>query len=266
MLCRTSASEEIHLPIGAEEIAAARAAAAIVQIAQKQGWLDRLWDLFRIKHPVIVLGSTGTGKSNFIESLRSLVPKAIDSLNRTSEAQIKRVRLAGSIFDFVDTPGQGAHKSRRMSAVQQILNEEQFGVINVVSYGYHEYRTGRAEALTDDGQVRPEWLRHHQEIEIVAAAEWAPLMTARPAYSITLVTKADLWWPQRDEVLAHYESGRYFATIRDAVIHGHTAIPYSSVNHLFYQSSTSGRFSDEDRADCQQVLLKELFLSVASEL
>ena len=76
------------MPTGAEDVAAAKAAVAIVQLANQQGWLDKLRDLFQTKHKIILLGSTGTGKSNFRDSLQSLMPKAIDRLQRTRWADI----------------------------------------------------------------------------------------------------------------------------------------------------------------------------------
>ena len=89
-------------------------------------------------------------------------------------------------------------------------------------------------------------------------------MTARPSYTITLVTKADLWWHEHDEVLDYYEHGTYYKTIRDAAIKGHAVIPYSSVNHRFYGVAPSpGLFEDADRANCQEQLLKQLFMATA---
>src|SRR3712207_2411120 len=105
--------ERLTMPTGAEEAAAAKVAVAILQMAQKQGLLDKLVDAFKKKHLIVVLGSTGTGKSNFIDSLRTLVPKAIDRMSRTQFATQHRLKLAGTIFDFVDTPGDVGHIQRR---------------------------------------------------------------------------------------------------------------------------------------------------------
>jgi energy-coupling factor transporter ATP-binding protein EcfA2 len=254
----------VILPTAAEEIAAAKAAIAIVQLADKQGWLDKLKGIFKTKHKVLILGSTGTGKSNFVDSLQALMPRAIDRLQRTAYASSERVRLAGSIFDFTDTPGQGAHRSRRLDAVVDMLKKSEFGIINVVCWGFHEYMTGQERAVTLDSQPDPVWLEKHRGPEVQAAEEWVPLMTAKPSYTITLVTKADLWWPDRDEVIRYYESGPYYTTIRDAAIKGHAVIPYSSVLHRFYGTSpSSGMFDTQDRAECQERFLKELFMAAA---
>ena len=113
-----------NLSTGAEEVAAAKAAIAILQMANQQGWLDKLKDLFRAKHRVLILGSTGVGKTNFIKSLRSLVPQAIDHLIRTEWATSQRLQLAGSIFDLTDTPGQDAYRPRRLEAVTNVVGKD----------------------------------------------------------------------------------------------------------------------------------------------
>src|SRR5215212_1337325 len=106
------------MPLGAEEIAAAKAAVAIVQIAQKQGWLDNLGNLFRRRHYILVLGSTGVGKSNFLASLKTLVPVAIDRMRRTTDVvPTSNIRLGSDLFRFIDTPGQEFHKPRRMKGI-----------------------------------------------------------------------------------------------------------------------------------------------------
>jgi len=252
------------MPTGAEEVAAAKAAVAIVDIAKEQGLLRRLRDVLRTKHYVLILGSTGTGKSNFVLSLKELVPEAIDHLSRTAFASRSRVQLAGTVFDFIDTPGQAELRARRLEAIRKALDQTRFGVINVVSWGYHEYKTGKSEAIAPDGGVDAAWLSTHREVELDSAAEWVPLVAGKPAYMITLVTKADLWWPEADNVIRYYEKGKYYRVVRDAALAGHVVVPYSSVFHNFYnEGALAGSFDAADREDCQKSLLQELFVSTA---
>jgi hypothetical protein len=124
--------------------------------------------------------------------------------------------------------------------------------------------TGEKEAITRGSKPDPKWLEDHRKVELAAASEWVPLMTARPSYVITLITKADLWWDNRDSVMRYYESGPYFDTIRDAAIKGHSVLPYSSVSHRFYGvAPSSGLFETKDRAECQERFLRELFMATA---
>ena len=252
------------MALGPGEAVAAKAAIAIIQIAHKQGMFDRLLDVFKEKHKVLVLGTTGVGKSNFIKSLESLIPETIDRMQRTAEAKERRVRLGRRIFDLSDTPGDPARFGHRDDAITEARSRLiPFGLVHVVSWGFHEYRTGHAEAV-EHGRASAKWLDDHRKIEIDRMLEWAPRLGGRPAYTITLVSKADLWWGSHDEVLSHYaEEGSYWQAIRAVASRGHVVLPYSSVTHPFYgMAPTAGLFSSEDRQRCQQALLQELFLSV----
>ena len=60
--------------------------ADMLVLAQKQGWLDKLKMALRKKHKILVLGSTGAGKTNFLASLTETMPKAIDLMSRTEIA------------------------------------------------------------------------------------------------------------------------------------------------------------------------------------
>ena len=46
----------------------------VIALANKQGWLDKLKMAFRKKHRILVLGSTGAGKTNFLKSLTETMP------------------------------------------------------------------------------------------------------------------------------------------------------------------------------------------------
>jgi energy-coupling factor transporter ATP-binding protein EcfA2 len=250
------------LGLGPEDLAALKAAQAILEIAQRQGWLDKLKDVFRSKHDILILGSTGTGKSNFVRSLRELVPEAIDHMNRTQWATREKVTLAGEVFRFTDTPGQTHHGDRRTDAIRRAVEGGRpFGIINVVCGGYHEYLTGKSEALLPNGAPNPTWISEHLAVEIDAALQWVPLLAvARPKFVLTLVSKADLWWHDRETVLRHYEVGAY----RKKLALDHIVLPYSSTYHRFYDSGiTIGAFESKDRVTVQERFLEELFRATA---
>lgn len=79
-------------------------------------------------------------------------------------------------------------------------------------------------------------------------------------YVITLVSKADLWWTQRDEVIAYYEEGKYFQALNEATDIHHIVLPYCSVIRMFYgEGETSGRFQDSDRERAKAQLADTLF-------
>ncbi|WP_083853161.1 MULTISPECIES: GTPase domain-containing protein [unclassified Rhodococcus (in: high G+C Gram-positive bacteria)] len=248
----------------ADPLSTAAAAAKIVQIAQQQGWFGKLKDAFAEKRPVLVLGSTGVGKTNFLESLQSLVPETIDRLNRTSAAQQQKIKIDKEVFHFIDTPGQIGHQSRRSQAILGALGTPKLGVINLTCWGYHEYTHGEDEAV-ENGQPSESWLEKHRKVEIEALKEWGPMMGSKPEYFFTVVSKADLWWPQKDKVLRYYNDEDYGTLLTDFGIRNRSVFGYSSVRHPFYGiAPTSGNFDDDTRYKLQQYLLRELLRSATT--
>ncbi len=120
------------------EVVLEKSGEKLFDLAEKQGWVDRLLAMFKKKHRILVRGSTGTGKTNLLASLTQAMPEAIAAMNRTEFATRHRINLSGTPFVFVDTPGQVGHGSRRLGAIREEMANGLSGVINVVAYGYHD--------------------------------------------------------------------------------------------------------------------------------
>ena len=90
------------MAVGASE---AGIAIKLFELAKRQGWLDRLASSFKKKHRILVLGCTGVGKSQFVESLTEAMPAAIDRLNRTEFAQKHSIKIGKTPFEFIDHRG-----------------------------------------------------------------------------------------------------------------------------------------------------------------
>jgi energy-coupling factor transporter ATP-binding protein EcfA2 len=246
-------------------LAEATAALELINKAHKQGWLDRLITALRKKHRVVVLGSTGVGKTNFLTSLTEAIPVAVDIMNRTEIAKKHRVKIQKYPFIFVDTPGQERHKSRRLKAIRESLAGGISGVVNVVSYGYHEYRIGSRDAVDNNGKVSEEFLSAHRKIEMAALEEWMPILGGPEAagWVITVVTKADLWWNRRDEVLEYYRTGAYYDALGSAKSLHPVVLEYSSVFQKYFgKAPMSGDFGDADRLRAKAHLIEELLAAV----
>ncbi|MGH9846277.1 MAG: GTPase [Blastocatellia bacterium] len=136
------------LEIGTTE-AVTKAAIEIISKAHKQGWFDKLVSALRKKHRVVVLGATGIGKTAFLESLTETLPRAIESMNRTVFNEKRRIKISKDLFIFTDTPGHRMYTKRRLEAIKEVLKMEGGveGIINVVSYGYHEASSVRLPAI-----------------------------------------------------------------------------------------------------------------------
>jgi energy-coupling factor transporter ATP-binding protein EcfA2 len=243
----------------------AKATLAMLQLAHKQGWLDKALYAFRKKHKVLVLGSTGVGKTNLLQSLTTLTPEVIHYMNRTEFAQKHQIRIAKEPFQFHDTPGEIGKASRRTRVIREALAAPIAGVINVVSYGYHEQRNVDASIFDDNGLPTQAYLERQRNMEINALAEWTELLgdEMHIGWAMTVVTKADLWWHKKDEVLAHYATGPYSAALGSLKRFAPSVLEYSSVFHKFYdRSPMSGEFDDRDRQRARSNLLRTLLESV----
>lgn len=249
---------------GGEAIATAKAIEQIVEIAIKQGWVDRILAAISKQRRIVLLGSSGVGKTNFLNSLRQFPPQAISYLNRTQYATTAPLKLKRR-FALVDTPGDITYTHARLDAIRQNISRGKIGVINVVCYGYHEYGAGADIALTATNHPRSAYLERHREIEIQMLKEILPLIGSRETceFFITLVTKADLWWSQRDAVIPYYTLGSYATELQKFDLPSTITLDYSSVIHRFYgRGSVSGSFDEELRGEKR----KQLFTAIADVL
>ncbi len=189
--------------------------AQIITIAQKQGWLKRVQTTLRKKHYVLVLGASGTGKTNFINSLTELAPEAIDRISRTASVVNHHVLIEGIPFIFIDTPGQQQHSSRRREGVQEASRKRAEGIINVVSYGYHEATASVREVVTPEKTPQSAFLEERRNEEIRSLNEWVSVISTvgDVSWLMTVVSKADLWWNDQETVLNHYNSDSYAKAI-----------------------------------------------------
>lgn len=174
-----------------------------VEIATKEEWLDNLVDLPRKKHKFLVIGLHGVGKTHFLYSLKKFgMPTTIYEINHeitSTGFPIKRkFRIDTEPFVFLDMPGQLGHE-RKKSGIHEAIRKDYTGVINIVSYGYHEYSRGELNVLETHGMIKEHFLKAHRKLEITALREIAVWLYKMPL--ITVITKADLWWEDRKSVV-----------------------------------------------------------------
>jgi hypothetical protein len=230
----------------------------LLKIAKREGWLRYPIDLVRRKHRVLLLGSTGAGKTQFLKSIPEIVSQPIPQAARTEFSSVGRFEINGALFDLIDTPGQLEHRPRRDEAVKGAIRRRLKGVINFVSYGYHEYGAPIGNVIINSA-VKPEYLEEHRKREIELLMEWAPLLSAE--WILTVVTKADIWWDRRDEVASHYyHQGPYHKRLMELFPNA-TAIvrPYSSISHRFYDIIPgAGGFDDSVRSSFRAEVFRVL--------
>ncbi len=231
----------------------------IVKVAKEQGWLEKLLDYFSKKHKIMLLGCSGVGKTELIKSLESINPEIIHYSARTRDKTLSKMKINKVAFEFIDIPGEEQDVTIRNQAILDHIKELDV-IINVVSYGYHEYAYGKDDAILNDHKISNEYLEVNKQREINTIPEWSiALGGTREFRLITVVTKADLWWPNQKRVISHYESGEYFNALGTAKKLNPIVVPYCSVIKKFYdEASTSGEIDENGRLMFRNNLLRIL--------
>jgi hypothetical protein len=226
--------------------------------------LEKLAHFFVNGREVVLLcGTSGAGKSQFIRSFQDGVSTPIPTTERTRGWRRAKVTKDKRRFELLDTPGQIGEGPIRRKAHLEALKAKRFGIINVVANGYHEGTASEGSAIAHTGseyQVRPEFLAQNLEVEIENLAEWSvELMDAK--WLITLVNKADLWWhpDTRESVLNHYSGNGAYGKILKSWQGKHIVLPYASTSKTFYDRvAMSGYFGDAQRLQCQVTAFQTL--------
>jgi energy-coupling factor transporter ATP-binding protein EcfA2 len=244
--------------------------ATLLKEAEKQGIFDRLRTAFRSKPRILLLGSTGTGKTNLLESLSNPHPAAIHREDRTLYTEAKNLIVNSKAYRFIDTTGDETRGDDRNKAMREAMAAKGgiAGILNVVCYGYHEYDVPRAKVFSPDGAVRPEFLAMHRQVEIRQLDEWNLLLGDQVTshWLITVVTKADLWYDRHDEVIEHYSKGTYFDALDAARVLRPRVLPYSSVFRKFYgEAPMAGTFDQENHKAAREKLIDALIKALLTK-
>ena len=232
------------------------------------GVLWRAWDAFaasrlgigilrqfRSKRNAVLLGSTGVGKSQFVLSIREAMAKPIPRNART-EFEVKTVGDVGRrLVEFSDLPGQKEHKPVRDRSVKRVVSLKKKPVFIVfVCAGYHEYGAS-ADTVVSGGEVKEDYLQENYIREIEILNEMVNLLDDETI--ITVITKADVWWNYKNDVIKHYAEGDYAARIKFLYPRArHVIRPYSSIHKRFYGTPGSSTFDDVERASLRDELLR----------
>jgi hypothetical protein len=230
----------------------------VVTILEKLGALDRVKAFFLRKkpHDILLVGASGTGKSSFRDHIFGETTE-ISRFERTTVVMPRLGKLRNTLINVIDTPGQDYARAQRerRAAILRAQRSPKLGIINVVSFGYHEGVTDITDAVDERGNVRPEYLQHRREEELRQLPEWTEILCGEGGsakWIITLVTKSDLWWtPEAEQkVMLYYSAGDYFRRLGSAQRVNHVVLPYCSIHKLFYGAAPmTGFYSDDLRND-----------------
>jgi hypothetical protein len=236
----------------------------LIKVAESKGLLNNLKDLFRKKHRILLMGSSGTGKTQFIKCACDIFADAIDKIARTEFPSKSKFNIDGRLFEFIDTPGQKYHKARRSEAFRESLSKGISGVINIVAYGYHEYDIDVNKVITNN-KINTEYQKRHLQLEIDLLQEWAPYL--KDEWIITVVSKADLWWNINKQVLKHYSQGPYQEALEILNQKSDKSLkPFcSTMSKFFGVIPCSGEFDDALRKKYRKAFFTTLLEAITRE-
>jgi GTPase SAR1 family protein len=247
---------------------ATAAAIKILKAVHASGVFKRVASRLQRPYKFGVFGSSGTGKSNLLQSIQSKLAPAISRKERTLVNHRFDLLIYGKRFLFIDTPGQELYRDERDRAVAELKRKAWFrrrrftGVINVVSYGYHEGpQQDLSSVFGKDQRVREEYLNQRRKYELEQLAEWVQEVARHnsSACIITVVSKADLWWQRRDEVIKYYETGKYAEVLKHLGRVKHWVLRYCAVLHKFYGvQPLPGLLDDDGKREIQAQFIRSL--------
>src|SRR4051812_33686845 len=85
----------------------------VYEIAKKENLIRRAVNFFKKRRRILVLGASGAGKTQFVQSLGARLTNEIRRENRTQKPTKHLYEVDQKPFAFVDTPGEIGHKAER---------------------------------------------------------------------------------------------------------------------------------------------------------
>lgn len=259
---------------GAEIIEALKYAPPVIKTLKELGAFDAVIRFLsrQKQYHVLLLGVSGTGKTTMVDHMFGKSSK-ISGEFRTAKSASYLGKIDTKRIEFLDTPGQynEPYRGERKEAIRRASANSPIGVINVVSYGYHEGPIAKGQVVKGN-EIRPDFLAQRQEEELRQLDEWADYLCGEGGsakWVITVVTKADLWWKpdQYEKILAHYRDGRYQRALNAAGAVEHKVLPYCSIHKPFYNLiPMSGFYSDDLKVEHHDHLIAHLLASCATHV
>ena len=251
-----------------------------VSLAEKvyHGWT-------KVPYAFIVVGPSGTGKTQLIRLVFGERVFKLDRLERTRITQTRRDATRARVQStsgkvgkarilLVDSPGEDLLREERNKVWREGLKDV-VAVLHVVANGYHETRNDdpMRTLVEVNGQKapNPEFIRECLDREANDLSGWTD-NTTPPTRLVTVVSKADLWWnasPEaREKVLASYsaQSGSPYGTKLSGVnpAHHEDLAFAAEVPGNFYECPFTGIHSQSDREEV--AALKDKLITRLAEL
>lgn len=229
---------------------------------------------FRKPVNVIIFGTTGSGKSEFV---RALLNQEVDTVNppRTRFYIGKRLILKnGRKIKFLDVPGHSSLKQQRTSVTELILRKKIRGIINVVTFGYNDAEESEDVTIfkidnTENPVVKNDYLSKNRLRELEQIQEWESFITStnKVEWVITVVNKSDIWYKNKEEVLSYYQHGPYYEKFIKTIekVCKTNVYPYCSIISPFANKPMTLSFSERDKVKMHNELKNDILKLIEGE-
>jgi hypothetical protein len=171
---------------------------------------------------ILVVGAGGTGKTTLGLILSGEFDwMKIDPSEYKESLNIEVV--TSKHFEAYIAPGQKKHRQSTWRAIEQKLEAGYFrGIIFVSSYGHHSFSVASFKQIKpglSKEKALEELIRKGQTEEMELVKRLAPFIRTCPKkmWSLSIVTKQDLWYPDRVEAERNYRDGEYAKEIESIV-------------------------------------------------
>lgn len=175
---------------------------------------------------IVIFGPGGTGKTTLGHFLAGNLDLGQSSARYSESIDVETFKLKGDLVcSLIVPPGQEVREYHWTDLYRDLAAGKSGGVINVVSWGYHSFQ---ALSYQDTKYFKPQMTkpqfmdaylqnRRDRELEIINNLTPRLMDSKGKIWMITLVTKQDLWWDQRNIVNKHYTEGAYNDCIQRVV-------------------------------------------------
>jgi hypothetical protein len=172
---------------------------------------------------ILMIGPGGVGKTTFarfVSGERDIL--TIWGAGYDESLGIETYQIPDPPTEIVVPPGQSHRRDTTWPEIEASLAAGRYrGVVLLVSYGYHSlgrtsYKRHRLYKGDDEAFLR-DYLADRRKDELAVLERISPHLRAAPesVWLLTVVTKQDLWWPERDAVEPHYRAGRFGAAVEE---------------------------------------------------
>jgi GTPase SAR1 family protein len=173
---------------------------------------------------IAIFGAGGTGKTTLGQLLAGSYELS-DLPTYRESIRMEQYRLdSNSMGSIVVAPGQERQEDTWDDLLRSLASGKVKLIIHVVAWGYHSFNEFgyMKHPLYQKGMSIDEFVavytteRQQRELEVLRKLQpYLSIANQKKTVMVTLVSKQDLWWNQRDRVKTHYSNGEYEQIIQN---------------------------------------------------